>query len=569
MIVFKSIKYKNFLSSGNSFVQINLNEQSHSLVIGKNGSGKSSFLDALTFSLFGKPFRKINKTNLVNSINKKDCVTEIEFSVNGKKYKIIRGMKPNIFEIHQNGKLLNQDSSTRDYQDYLETHILKMNYKSFTQIVILGSASFTPFMKLSASDRRTIVEDLLDIQVFSNMNIVTKQRLQVNKDALLQVNTVLSSKKDKKNFIEKNIENLKRLNQDKNDALKKKYDESNNKIQEYKEEIQKLEQEKSRIVLKDLDKLRKKHFKVIELISQMKTNREKKLEQISFYTENCSCPTCKQTLQVDFKDNLMNELNQEIIQLDDAIEKLWKKREECFIDITQAEKNIKKFSDIGNEISMINSRIKSIIESMSELVNSVVLDDRDTMLNENFKELKVVNSEIDENEKLKENLLEERQYIDIALNLLKDGGIKSRIIKQYLPIINKSINTYLAKMNFFANFNMDENFQETIKSRHRDDFSYDNFSEGEKTRIDLSILLTWRQIAKMRNSCSTNLLIMDEVFDGSLDTNGIDELLKIMWNIISDTNVIIISHKQDQMLEKFKRVYRFEKRKNFSHLTIT
>ena len=569
MITFSMIRWKNFLSTGNIFTEIKLDNQANALIIGENGAGKSTILDALTFALFGKAFRKINKPGLVNSVNEKNCVVELEFATNGKQYKVIRGIKPNVFEIYCDGILLNQDSASRDYQEHLEKFILKMNYKSFTQIVILGTASFTPFMQMSPADRRTVIEDLLDIQIFSVMNVIAKQRLVSNKELLEKNRIELSGAEDKKVYIEKTIASLKQNNEEKKTALQQSLDGHNESLSHTKKIIVELESERDTLLNQAIDhtSLKERHRKLIAYQSKMETNLSRHNKDKSFYCDNDNCPTCRQPIDTNFKQDIVKETEDKIAELDGGLTKIAEEIDSCITKITEIDHLLKKVDNIRNLITSHKSKISAIISTMNDIEDQIeqlshadrLLLDSESELRETFSNLSTLNKE-------KYDLLTEKKLIDTAVTLLKDGGIKTKIIKQYLPIINKLINKYLSQMGFFVNFNINESFEETIKSRYRDEFSYHNFSEGEKMRIDLALLFTWRAIAKMRNSVNTNLLILDEVFDGSLDGNGTDEFLKIMWSMVGDTNTFVISHKTDALFDKFQKVYRFEKRKNFSCL---
>lgn len=573
MITFENIRWKNLLSTGNVFTEFKLNEFSNALIIGSNGAGKSTILDAITFALFGKPFRKINKPGLLNSVNEKNCVVEIEFATNGKKYKVIRGIKPSIFEIYCDDTLLNQDSASKDYQAHLEKFILKMNYKSFTQIVILGSAAFTPFMQLSPADRRTVIEDLLDIQIFSTMNVIAKKRMQINKEQL-EINRVeLAAAEEKRAYIEKTIQSLKENNESKKMALQQSIfgPEGHAKtLNNIKEVITNLEKERDRLLdqASDHSSLKERHRKLILLQSKIDNNLSRHKKELAFYCDNDSCPTCRQPIDTEFKDNAAVESNKKIEELTAGLTKIGKEVDTCIETISAVDTLLKKVENIRSSITEQNFKMSTIVSMINDIEDQIeelshsdkLLIDNETEHANTIERLSVLNTD-------KTKLIGERQYLDTAINLLKDGGIKTKIIKQYLPVINKLINKYLSQMGFMVNFNIDESFEETIKSRYRDTFSYHNFSEGEKTRIDLALLFTWRALAKMRNSVNTNLLILDEVLDGSLDGNGTDEFLKIMWAMIGDTNTFVISHKQDQMLDKFQKVFVFEKHKNFSRLS--
>ncbi len=520
--------------------------------------------------LFGKAFRKINKPSLVNSVNQKNCLVEIEFETNNKQYKVIRGIKPGKFEIYCDGVCLNQDSTTKDYQEHLEKFILRMSYKSFTQVVILGSASFTPFMQLSPADRRGVIEDLLDIQIFSVMNTIAKQRLQSNKE-LLEKNKIESlGKEEKKDFIERNLkklhenseEKIKKLNENKKQLLAD--------IDAYQAEIDDLEK-KREILLKSVTSVksvRNRHSKLLGIQGQIRSNIERHRTDMNFYRKHDNCPTCQQAIHPDLKEHKIAVLKNDITRLEkDGLEKISQEIDVCIETLEQMDKKLTKIESLGNQIEVDKVHIGNIRTSIKSIDQDIdVIQNTNEILYNNEKELNDTLEDIRKNTEDKQKLLEERTYIDTAINLLKDGGIKTKIIKQYLPIINKMINKYLLQMGFFVNFNIDENFEESIKSRYRDDFSYQSFSEGEKMKIDLAILFAWRAVAKMKNSVNTNLLLLDEIFDSSLDSNGTDEFLKIMWSLSGDSNIFVISHKQDQLIEKFQKVIRFDKVKNFSRM---
>ena len=569
MITFKIIRWKNFLSTGNAFTEIKLDETANALIIGENGAGKSTILDALTFALFGKPFRKINKPLLVNSVNEKACTVEIEFNTNGKEYKVVRGIKPSVFEIYCDGTLLNQDSSSKDYQEHLEKFILKMNYKSFTQIVILGSASFTPFMQLTSADRRTVIEDLLDIQIFSVMNIIAKQKLQETKEQL-EINRVeIAGKEEKKVYVEKTIEKLKENNESKSESLLLQSSRKMADLSEVEKNITQKEEERDSLIEKagEQTALKERHTKLVRLASKIDTNLNRTRDDHNFFHDYDSCPTCRQSINAPFKEGELYKSKAKIIELEKGLDDINVQIDKTVSKLTAIEKIVSSLNSVKNEISSLKMKHSSITDEIENIrIRIEELKSSDTILLSNQEELDQVVADIQRLHDERGRLHEERKYIDVALHLLKDGGIKSKIIKQYLPIINKLINKYLAQMGFFVNFNINEQFEETIKSRYRDEFSYHNFSEGEKMRIDLALLFTWRTIAKMRNSVNTNLLILDEVFDGSLDGNGTEEFLKIMWTMVGDTNTFVISHKTDQLLDKFQKIYRFRKHKNFSSL---
>jgi DNA repair exonuclease SbcCD ATPase subunit len=571
MILFKTIRWKNFLSTGNTFTEINLTSAKTNLIIGTNGAGKSTILDALTFSLFGKPFRKINKPMLVNSINDRDCLTEIEFSIGKNEFKIRRGIKPAVFEVYQNGVMLDQSSSAIDYQKQLEQNILKMNYKSFTQIVVLGSSTFVPFMRLPLAARREIIEDILDIQIFSVMNQNLKEKIKQSavdlSDKEYELEKIDLHYKSNQEFL-KHLEAKKEsdivLKQEKVNVLLTEEEECNNQInflnleaQDLTGEIEKLSGAGTK--LKKLNNLKGK--------IQQKFNGHKKDHK--FFTENATCPTCSQHISEDVKKEKISTILSSIKELDTGFKEIEKaileeeEREENFIRLHT------QLNNTNSEIHGKNTSIRSLqkqIQSLQKEIESLRNDNED---GSSIRET-ILSCE-QQIEKLKlefSSMKKEKDCLLSAAQLLKDNGIKTRIIKRYLPAMNKLINNYLQSMDFYVNFTLDENFEETIKSRYRDIFSYESFSEGEKARIDIALLLTWRAIAKLKNSVDTNLLILDEIFDGSLDQNGTGELGWILRNFDDNTNVFVISHKES-LNDKFNQIITFEKIKNYSVPTVT
>jgi len=568
MIFFKKIKFKNFLSTGNYSTEIILSGNSNTLVVGTNGAGKSTMLDALCFVLFGKAFRNINKPQLVNSINQKDCLVECEFSIGKREYKIVRGIKPAIFEIYLDGELVNQEAASKDYQEILEKQILKLNYKSFTQIVILGSASFVPFMQLSAADRRAIIEDLLDIQIFSTMNSILKDKISVNKEEIQTNKHNIELTKTKydlqKDHIDKLSEtNEQSINEKKLQIENAKIDIENTQkiISAINEEIESL----SKFIL-DKESLEKKHKKLFQFETQIETNLSSFKKNLKFYHEKDDCPTCQQMIQPEFKDEQIKLLTDKIKKSENGLEKLSSEIEEQQNKLNE----IKKITDtIQTKQVQIASNTMTVVEATKNIDRLTkeylyLTNAKEDLLKETIK-LEELNAELKTLEDNKKNLIEQKTYYESASLLLKDTGIKTKIIRQYLPVINKLVNKYLASLDFFVNFNLDESFKETIKSRHRDEFSYASFSEGEKQRIDMALMLTWRAVAKLKNSANTNLLILDEVFDSSLDTNGTEYLMQIL-NMLEDVNLFVISHKGDILQDKFRNVIRFEKVNNFSRI---
>jgi DNA repair exonuclease SbcCD ATPase subunit len=569
MIIFKKCRWKNFLSTGNAFTEIDLTRSTNTLIVGHNGAGKSSILDALTFGLFGKPFRKINKPQLVNSINNSNTVVEIEFSIGKKQYKVTRGIKPNVFEIHCDGVLVNQDAKSKDYQEHLERFILKLNYKSFTQVVILGSASFVPFMQLSPADRRAIIEDLLDIQIFSSMNVIVKNKISNIKDSQKTVEYDMKLIAEKIELQKLNIEEHKKNNLV---EIEKKVTELNTNAEAVKTTlkniglIQKHVDILSNRVL-DETTIATKNKKLLQIEAKFENNIGKLRKEIAFYEDNDNCPTCQQTITDDHKTTHVSEKKTKIQEISEAQDKLKEELQKVTDRIEVINGIQKHIRDHQTELVKLNTQITSINQYNVKLLTQIdELKKKSNSGEEDNTKLKSLKEEMSASIATGKELAEEKQYHEFAATLLKDTGIKTKIIKQYLPVMNKLINKYLTAMDFFVNFNLNESFEESIKSRHRDEFSYASFSEGEKMRIDLALLFTWRQIAKMKNSVSTNLLILDEVFDSSLDGVGTEEFLKLLNSLDNTTNVFVISHKGDQLFDKFRSVIKFEKVKNFSQV---
>ena len=570
MIKFKNVRYKNFLSSGNNFTDIQLDRNPSTLIIGENGAGKSTMLDALTFSLFGKPFRNINKPQLINSINERGAVVECEFDIGQKHFLVRRGIKPNLFEIEVDGKQLEQNANVRDFQEFLEKQILKLNYKSFTQIVVLGNSSFVPFMQLKTNDRRAIIEDLLDIQIFSTMNGLLKNYISDNK-------TNLDKNSNSKSLVEQKIE----LKKEYVDQLKAK---TKTLIDKNKQEVLDNETEKTKIrtQVEEINKSIQIFLKEIEDLPIVETDRAKldkysttiehkcsqEQKHISFYASNDDCPTCKQHIEADFKQQAISEANEKWTEYKQALEEIEEKDtllKQRYETIQQTQQQIQSLqTEVQKKYSSLDA-IEQYIKKIELSIKEIENDSGDVKKEKD--DLKQLDKDLQEVFSERTELISERETYEVAKEILKDEGIKSRIIKQYLPIMNKLINKYLQEMDFFVSFNLDESFEETIKSRYRDDFTYASFSEGEKMRIDLALLFTWRSIAKLKNSTNTNLLILDEVFDSSLDTDGTDAFLKIMYEMGHSTNMFVISHKGDQLYDKFKSVIKFEKKKNFSVIT--
>ena len=568
MILFRKIKWKNLLSTGNHFTELQFDKSPNTLIVGSNGAGKSTMLDALCFVLFGKPFRAVNKPLLLNSINNKDCVVEVEFDTGNKHYKIVRGIKPNIFEIWCDGEMINQEAAVKDYQEHLEKFILKLNYKSFTQIVILGSASFTPFMQLPPAHRREIIEDLLDIQIFSAMNNILKDKVINNKDLTTNKKYDIDLGQQKYDLQKKHLDGLKQNNEEKVKEYESEI--SNNtvtistlatQIEEYSTAVSELQ-----LLVDVKDETEAKVKKITKLESQIESNLSKFKKDISFFQHNDDCPTCRQAIALEFKKKELSTLTTKVDECDHGLTQLEQKllEEQAKLNaINETQKKIQalqiKIATNNTSIIETNKYIKRLEKQLEELKTNTTSTEKEEQ------ELSNINDTLKELKQHLCNLIDEKTYYEVAAGLLKDTGIKTKIIKQYLPIINKLVNKYLASFDFFVNFNLDESFKETIKSRHRDDFTYASFSEGEKQKIDLALLFSWRAVAKLKNSANTNLLILDEVFDSSLDTNGTEYLMNIL-HMLEGTNVFVISHKGDILQDKFRSVIRFEKVKNFSRI---
>ncbi len=566
MIVFKKLRWKNFLSTGNVFTEIDLLASKTNLIIGANGAGKSTILDALTFSLFGKPFRKINKPMLVNSINQKDCIVEIEFSISKNDFKVVRGIKPGVFEIYQNNQMLDQSSTTNDYQKQLEINILKMNYKSFTQIVVLGSSTFVPFMRLPISQRRDIIEDILDIQIFSVMNTVLKDKVKISTEEMKDIDYRSNLSEEKIRMQEQYIQHISKKNEE--------------TIVEKQNSISTLltEEEKTVGTVNSLNIESKRFCEDVEnnTFSQQKLKKLNTLrgklqnkfttykKQHEFFAKNDTCPTCSQSITEELKEEKTGDINSHVKELVLAVEELRcniEDEEDKEIKFVKASKELNR---VNSQIAIANSTITRIQIQVKDLINQIEsLRNDKSNCSEADGKLKYLQEEHLKLKKQISEIKEERDTLLAASQLLKDNGIKTRIIKRYLPVMNKLINQYLQNMDFYVNFALDENFEETIKSRFRDTFSYESFSEGEKARIDIALLLTWRSIAKLKNSVDTNILILDEIFDGSLDQNGTGELGWILRNFDDSTNVFVISHKEN-LDGKFDRTLVCEKIKNYS-----
>ena len=569
MINFKYVRWKNFLSTGNQFIEIQLDKNPTTLIIGENGAGKSTILDALCFGLFGKPFRTISKNQLVNSVNNSSTSVEVEFTIGTRHYKVIRNIKPNKFEIYQNDKLMSLEANVRDYQKILEQQILKLNYRSFTQVVILGSSTFVPFMQLRSTHRREVVEEILDIQIFSTMNVLLKQKMKSIVEELREIEYQYDIISEKISLQENYIDDIQK---NKDDIIKEKESAFNtNKyhIKEKTEEIESLEGD-SKLLADDLigeeqNKEKRSKLKDISVTLNDKFDRNRKM--IFFLKDNDDCPTCKQHIDETFKSETIKEKNEQQKELSKGLTKLHDQLErlDTYVDTHRAARKFIRENDI--EIAKLKSSVTELEKFNAKLQQEINILTSGTVSEDDTKKLDRYKRDEIKIERQKSDLKDEKSYLDAIKVILQDTGIKTKIIKQYLPVMNNLINKYLTSMEFYVNFTLNENFEETIKSRYRDEFTYSSFSEGEKMRIDLSLLFTWRAIAKMKNSANTNLLILDEIFDSSLDGTGTDEFLKIL-NTLGDENVFVISHKQDVLADKFKSTIKFEKVKNFSHVAV-
>ena len=569
MIVFKKIRYKNFLSTGQQFIEIQLDRSAKTLVVGENGAGKSTMLDALCFGLFQRAFRSIKKEQMVNSINEKDCVVEVEFIIGQNQYKIVRGIKPNIFEIWCNGVMLNQDAAVRDYQKHLESTILKLNFRSFTQVVILGNASFVPFMQLRARHRRQVVEEILDIEIFSKMNLMFREKVKAQDELIKQSDFNSQLIEGKIDSQKKHIEDMSGNNQQLIDKKQIEIQQAQTDIDNYKLDIDRVSAEKTALQNEIIDetKINNKYKQLHNMEAKLENTCSKHKKDLQFFETHNDCPTCQQTIDEAFKTSIIDKKKNKVIEIDSAMGQLVK-------EITTTETRLSKINEtmvaIREKELLINRYETSISEIKKYMINKE--HEIDELSDDKFTtgvatgQLTELQEQLTEAESVKVKYKDEKNYLDTARYLMQDTGIKTKIIKQYLPIMNQFINKNLADMDFFVNFTLDDEFNETIKSRYRDEFNYHSFSEGEKLRIDLAILFTWREIAKMKNSMNTNLLILDEIFDSSLDASGTDEFMRILTNKLAKENVFVISHKGDTLIDKFPSILKFEKYKNFTRM---
>ena len=569
MINFSVVRYKNFLSTGNSFTEIRLDRSQSTLVVGQNGAGKSTMLDAISFGLFGKPHRNINKPQLVNSINQKQCLVEVEFSVGNTEYKVVRGIKPGKFEIYKNDEMFNQESHAKEYQKMLEQNILKLNHKSFHQVVVLGSSSFIPFMQLPAGHRRDVIEDLLDINVFSKMNQLLREKNTSLKDQTSDIAYQLDLISDKIETQKKYIKDVKALNKEYANKIKEEIDEfetEQTRLTDENTELGTFIESNSSKVSETLSKLNSKHSTLKEHEHELKSEIKKLVKETKFFEGNSTCPTCSQDIGDKLREEKISEASTSAKSINSKLSTLTEESNKVGSDIEVATKVQTVITNKQHNLLSNNKRLQQISESLASKRSELgKMQSGGTDLAEAEATLETYAEQKDSLQEQRLVLSEQRSYNEVIGEMLKDTGIKTKIIKQYLPVINNLVNQYLQILDFFVHFDLDESFQETIRSRHRDEFTYDSFSEGEKQRIDLSLLFTWRQIAKMKNSISTNLLILDETFDSSLDVDGVENLQKILSHL-SDTNIFVISHKGDILDGKFRSKIEFVKDKNFSKM---
>jgi DNA repair exonuclease SbcCD ATPase subunit len=566
MIHFKKVRWKNFLSTGNAFTEIQLDKNDSTLIVGENGAGKSTMLDALCFGLYGKPFRKVKKDQLINSVNGRDVLVEIEFSTHDHQYTIRRGIKPSLFEIIEDGVLIDQDAAARDYQEMLEKHILKLSMKSFTQIVILGSSSFVPFMQLTTNVRREVIEDLLDIRVFSSMALLLKDRVSGNRQALTMTEHDITNTTNNIKLQEKLRKDLAQEKSEKIDEYRSRIEDARTAVMRNEAEATTIETEINDLLeqIEDKDTVSARIQKILNLESNLEKKKANARKTIKFYHDNDECPTCTQTIDSAIKCEKIEEKEKVVSEVEDALQTLQSNLGESELRLSEITRIQREVNSRQHLLRDVQSSIKSSQKEISLWEKEIDSASKGSVaFNEDT--ITQLKEEYDAFLSKKQEYLDEREMYDLATVILRDSGIKSRIIKQYIPVINTLVNKYLAAMDFFVKFELNEQFEEKILSRHRDDFTYDSFSEGEKMRIDLSLLFTWRSIARMKNSAHTNLLILDEVFDASLDANGCDEFLKLIHSL-ENSNIFVISHKGDVLHDKFSNTLRFTKQKNFSRI---
>ena len=568
MIVFEKIRWKNFLSTGNQFTEINLIESPSTLIVGSNGAGKSTLLDALCFGLFNKPFRKINKPQLVNSINEKECVVEIEFNIGSTSYKVVRGIKPGIFEIYRQGSLLDQDAANRDYQKYLEQSILKLNYKSFTQVVILGSSTFVPFMQLPAAHRREVIEDLLDIQVFSHMNLLLKEHIKDTNESLRDCQYELQIAEERISSQRKTLDKLTAVNDERIDKLRSDFDINEQSMIKIKDEVQALLQEISdgNESANQLETLDTQYKRVSNLIVKLGEKHKKSKKDTEFFEQNSHCPVCDQSIEESFRTIKIGVLGKKRDEYQEAAESLQKEMYTIRSSMVKVKEQVEETTRKQYRVNTLLTDEQKLVKTNTNILQEITKLSNTADITTEQQELQRLLGEHQDKERSCSEVSKLSTDLRIVSSLLKDGGIKSKIISKYIPVINNSINRHLSSMDTYINFTLDEEFNEVIKSRYRDTFSYSSFSEGEKQKIDLALLFTWRHVAKLKNSVTTNLLILDEVFDSSLDNNATEELLKILKGLGSATNLFVISHKGEVLFDKFLTTVRFDKVNGFSKI---
>ena len=571
MIIFKKIRYKNFLSTGNTPIEIELGKSPTTLVIGKNGSGKSTLLDALCWALFNKPFRIIKKEQMINTINNSDCEVEIEFDVGTKQYKVKRSVKPNLFEIYENGQLLNQNASSIDYQKYLEHNIMKLNYRSFIQVVILGSSSYEPFMKMKARYRRDVVEEILDVKVFTQMDLILRdQQGQLSKE-VLEMRHKCDLIQTKYDTEIKHFNSLSELNTSGIDDKKEQLEKHNKAKQEYTTKIENINKsiEEYKTELEGKEEADNKLKQLLKLETKIEQNIDTHNKSIKFFAENETCPVCTQAIDRSFREQKGEQLHKKCAELETGIKKLTSEIDKVEERINYFGNISKKLSDLYVDIAKVNTSLEELNNYSDRIHEEILqLENKQTDSKKIATDLQQLKEELETTKLEAEKITNQKKYVDVLREVLSDKGARGHIIKKYIPIINNLINEYLQAMDFFVSFHLDEEFNETVKSRHRDTFNYNSFSEGEKLRIDLALLFTWRTIAKMKNSVNTNLLILDEIFDSSLDQQGTDDFFKIV-NKLKNENVFIISHKGDILFDKFTNILKFEKYQNFTRLQNT
>ena len=567
MIIFEKIRWKNFLSTGQQFTEVNLQESPSTLIVGNNGAGKSTILDALCFVLFNKPFRKINKPQLVNSVNERELLVEVEFRIGTIDYKIVRGIKPTVFEIYRNSELVDQNAANKDYQKYLEQSVLKLNYKSFTQVVILGSSTFVPFMQLPAAHRREVIEDLLDIQIFSQMNNLLKERIKDVKDEQRQCEYELDIAQQKVDMQVRNITNLEQVDAKHVESKQALFIENENRVVEIKAKVKELTTKintlEPEILKLDATVDKQEKFKDMKSKLYQKLNHHKK--EYDFFVEHKTCPTCTQEIDKELRIDKQAQLNQKCVELTDA-------GSQIMMQISSLGKAVKELRIKAEKINEYRYEMQSLIKDEVRLLkeNTKIMTDvgsESSNLEHEKQELVSMQTDLDKKQISCSNINKQTDHLKVVSGLLKDGGIKTKIISKFIPVINQRINKYLQSMDFYVNFTLDDNFNEKILSRFRDDFSYASFSEGEKQKIDLALLFTWREVAKLKNSVSTNLLLLDEVFDSSLDQSATDELMRILKGLGEKTNLFVISHKGDVLYDKFERIVEFSKEGDFSNMS--